>query len=76
MFSDESVMKAFGMWQERRRELEAQSRALEAALEQYASGDGPEPTQQRQRVSALRQECDELFRQVLDTVEAARRGGA
>jgi len=69
------VEQCFTAWQERRQGLQDRSRALEAALEAFAHGSGPQPVAQKAEVEALRAECDALFSQVLAAVAAAKAAG-
>ncbi len=75
MNQDQKVNQAFSAWQEQRACLQAHSQQLEAALGAYASGAGPEPTELRQQVDALRKECDALFSAVLAAVTERAAGG-
>lgn len=69
------VEQAFAMWQDKRQGLQDASRALEAALDAFAHGRGPEPAELRARLEALRGECDVLFGEVLAAVDAAKQAG-
>jgi len=69
------VEQAFGAWRERRQLLQDTSKALEAALDDFAHGKGAEPEALKARLEVLRIECDELFGQVLEAVKAAQEGG-
>jgi len=62
------VNKTLAVWQDRRAELQRHSQRLERALADYAAGKGPMPNDLRERVHALRDECDQLFKEVLEAV--------
>lgn len=69
------VEQAFGAWRDRRQLLQDTSKALEAALDDFAHGQGQEPVELKARLESLRVECDELFAQVLGAVKAAQAAG-
>lgn len=62
-------------WQDRRQQLQDESRALDAALSAFAHGSGPEPLAQRAKVERLRAECDALFVDLLAAVREAQAAG-
>lgn len=62
-------------WQDRRQQLQDESRALEAALAAFAHGTGSEPLEQRGKVERLRAECDALFVDLLAAVRDAQAAG-
>ena len=69
------VEQAFAAWQDKRRELEQSSRALEAALKALSEGQDADVEPLKTKLDALRRECDELFAQLLAAVDAARDAG-
>ena len=62
-------------WQHQRQDLQDASRALEASLEAFARGTGPEPVQERELVDRLRKECDAVFASLMEAVRAAQEAG-
>lgn len=72
---NQKVEQALSAWQDKRQQLQDQSRALEAALAAFAKDEGPEPGEQKAVVEALRKECDTLFAAVLAAVAAAKAAG-
>jgi hypothetical protein len=68
MKKQERVNRAFHLWQDCRAKLQDSSQRLERALEAYAAGKGPLPSDLTEEVRTNRAECDRLFQQVLDAV--------
>jgi hypothetical protein len=68
MDKQQRVNRAFHLWQDCRAKLQASSQQLEKALEAYAAGNGPLPSDLTEEVRARRLECDNLFQRVLDAV--------
>jgi len=62
-------------WQDKRQQLQDESRALEAALSAFAHGSGSEPLEQRAKVERLRADCDALFVDLLAAVREAQEAG-
>jgi hypothetical protein len=72
---NQRVERLLASWQDKRQLLQDQSRALEAALSDFACGEGQEPREQKARVGQLRAECDALFNDVLVAVREAQEAG-
>ena len=69
------VEQAFGVWRDKRQQLQETSQALEQALDDFAHGRAPEPLELKAELEKLRAECDSLFLEILAAVRAAQAAG-
>ena len=69
------VEQAFGIWRDKRQLLQETSQTLEQALDAFAHGNGPEPSQLKAELEKLRSECDSHFLDILAAVRAAQAAG-